>query len=358
MKFYKIEYILLSLILLCLFNKSNQNEQKKLERILNATKYFIGLMKGKLNASSITLEYKRKYNITIDNLRLIKPLMKNAKISKEINENNEEYYILNNIKLLLLSDLNIKLSSTPRKNITEESFFIETNISEIKFKKINDFNNEFIESKMDYIDLKESEKMAGLKYFNDFNNEKECILYEEGIKPVYVDDIKLKLRELFNKVFEKRMKEIEKSHNLLYYDMTLIFNNATESIVIKNSMYGIIFQITKIITKSNNITLNKTENIINIKYVNIIGSFIPYTEILYNFNLTCKRKNNNYITYKNKGQNKYVDISLNGCDFDQSSRFAEIETEIREEIKSSYTAHLNHNADYYYKNTLELNIYK
>ena len=350
MKFYH-KKLFFSLLFIIFFFYSNQNEQKKLERIENATKFLIHSINDKLTNTSFFLLEFSKYNLFLDNLKILKIFENNFKIIQEQNsKNNEIYYILKNVKLYFISDLNILLYYN---TIKEKPFFIECNFIEIKFKLIDDFNIEFISSEIDYINFSKSKKISELDYFSEFNNKINNSL-GQGI------DLYSNLKNTIKKIFEQKIKEIEQTQNLLTYDMLYLFNNCSEIIDISPlSLLSDSLQIIKIINKDGFINLNKTENSIIINKLILMGRFFIASNDFY-FNITCD-KEFNHIIFQNNKQNadKYVEmniqIGVKDCSYDEENNlYNEDGDGILESIKLIFIEILNQNAKYYYNNILEL----
>lgn len=170
------EKIILFLILVSLFLESHQNEQKKIERIEGTIKLIISSITGELNETSFTFGYK-KYNISYDKFKLVRPLFNNININKE-KANNDIFYTINNMNITYMFDLGIKLFSNPQNIITDKSRFIIVNFKEIKFKFIDDYNIEFISSKIDSIYFLSNNILKNLDFFSDFNDRTNCTFYE------------------------------------------------------------------------------------------------------------------------------------------------------------------------------------
>lgn len=350
MKFYH-KKLFFSLIFIIFFSYSNQNEQKKLERIENATKFLIYSINAKLTNTSFFLFEFNKYNLFLDNLKILKIFENNFKIIQEKNpKNNEIYYIFKNPKLNFISDLNIILYYN---TIQESPFFIECNFNEIKFKLIDDFNIEFISSEIDYINFSKSKKISDLDYFNEFNNKINSSL-GQGI------DLYFALKNTIKKIFEQKIKEIEQTQNLLTYDMFYLFNNCSEIIDISPlSLISDSLQIIKIINKDGYINLNKTENSIIINKMILIGKFFVASNDFY-FKITCDTEINHIIFQNNKqNTNRFVEMNINigvkDCSYDEENNlYNEDGDGIVESIKLIFIEILNQNAKYYYNNILEL----
>ena len=345
MKFYKKSYIIFSLILISLIYKSYQNEDKKQERIENTIKLILSSMKGEINKTMFTLEY-HKYNITFNNLKILKPLVNNIRISKEKDINNDIYFKIKNIKIIFIADMNIKLFSN-NEIITDKSVSIESFFDEIIFKNNNDFDIEFY-SINNYISIKNN-KMSDLSFFNAFNSRKNCIFHEDGKAPIKIDNLNLKLRDIFKNIFEERIKIIiEKSINLLSYDMILIFNNFTDYFEVKDCDYFAMVKITRIQTKINYINLNKIENIVKIYNIIIDGEI----DIGGYFSIICDDEKE-HVIYKRNEKKSFIEInSLKSCK-KKYYFYADFENDIIKTI-NDFSMYLSQNSDYYYKHILEI----
>ena len=349
MKFYQKEYLLFLLIIF--FSKSKQNEEKKLERLENGIIFIINSINGKLADTSFFVSEFKKYRIFIDNLQILKTYGKNNEFEQEKNiTTNEIYYKLKNIKLNFVSDLNIQLSSN---TIKEKHFFIVCNFIEIKFKFIDNFNIEFVSSEIDYINVSKSKILSELEFFNEFNN-KDIFFFTEEINDVF------NLKKEINKIFGEKIKQTEKSINLLAYDMVYLFNNCTE--IFDISLYVLLcdrLKIDKIINKDNFINWNKTENSIKLNKIILKGQYL-ISEINIGFNITCKNEVNHILfKYNKQNKNKYFDmkipIGIKECKFEQENEYYISEDEaIADLIQTEYLEILNEKARNYYNNILDL----
>lgn len=349
MNFYGIgNFFLLYLLFISLFNNSNQNEAKKWERLENTIKLMLSSMKGHLKQNSFSFGYK-KYNIILQNFKILEPLFFKDIIIQEENLDNIKYIKVNNVKITFIMDINIKLFSNPNRLIKDEEFFIETTFNEILFHLINDYNIEIISSNIIYINIVQNNIMSDLDFFKDFNNKKNYLFNEES------KEEKISLKDALNKLFIERLKEVDKNINLLTYDMFFIFNkyaefNNDESDEINN------IKIDKIVSKDNYFKVNNMENSIKLSNVTIFGNYLFYGFYEVNFNISCK-DNNDHIIYKKSEQNKYVEINIDDCILNDDNIIDdafEIEEDIIHILKKDYANYLNQNADNYYKKYLEL----
>ena len=348
--------LLLSLIFISLFNKSNQNEQKKKERIENTIKLILSSMIGITNTTSFTFKYK-KYKIIFSNFKLIKPLIQNIKIIQKKNDKNELLFIINNFNIAYNLDLNISLCSNSNINLQDKSRFVEANFGEIKFKLISDYYIELDSSYINSINFFTNNILGNLDFFSDFKNGQSCMFYEDNQNPIKIDNLNDTYKLIFNKLFNEKIKETEKNVNLLTYDLIQIFNSATEKLEAQNLNFIEYFQVTKFFTKSNEIIINKENNTIQIKNILIIGKYFSSTLDNINFNYTCvnKYKNDNkiFLTFKIIPKNKnYIEIGINSCEYnnDFNSQLPDSTDDLDNLIKNILVNYLNKKVDYYYNN--------
>lgn len=358
MKFYQTKFILyLLLILISLIYKSNQNEQKKLERIEGTIKLILSKIKGQLNITEFSFKYN-KYSIIFNNIRLLKPLNNNINIYQEKNKENEIFYILKNINIDFIIDLNIKLLSNPKNIVTDESLGVQCNYNEIKFKLIDDYNIELYSYDMINFYMSKSNKILGLYFFNDYNNGKNCTFIDGENEPLAIEDITIKLKEIFNQILKDRIKEIENNTNLLFYDMMKILNNITKVFEKEENEYVNLFELYKIATKDNYINFSKEDNSIKINNFTISGYYYQTNTYDIYFYLVCGDNKNHFIYKKNK-ENKYFEIILDDCKFftEQNNQLIDEKAEIKEimnGITIDFKDLLNKKAEDYYKNILEI----
>ena len=346
--------ILLYFIFLSLILESYQNEQKKIERIEGTIKLIISSIIEELNETSFTFEYK-KYNISFDKFKLIKPLLDNIKINKE-NKNNEIFYKINKINITYIFDLGIKLFANPNNIIIDKSRFIIANFEEIKFKFIDEYNIEFISSEISSINFLKNNKLYNLDYFSDFNMKKSCNFYESGKKPIIIDEIDQKIKDILNKMFDAKIKELEKNINILSYDFLNISNNC-ERINIEDRYPVENFQIKKLKTKVEYMTYNKTTKSIIFDNLIFEGNFYSsYCNDYVNFSLKCGRKFNIYkstpLIFNRSKSNNYIKIDIGECNYEDDSEIVidDQTVEVKETLINEFPKQLNKNIDDYYKN--------
>ena len=349
MKLYHKKYLFFSLLFIIIFPKTNQNEEKKLERIKNAIKFIIYSINDKIADITFFLFEHKKYNLVLDNLKLLRILEKDMEIIKESNANtNEIYYKIKNLPLHFISDLNIvSLYNT----IKDKPFFIECNFIEIKFKLIDDFNIEFVSSEIDNVYFSNGKKISKLEYFKEFNNKQNNSISHE-----INDSFHFNLQYTINKIFVEKIKEVEKTINLLTYDMFYLFNNSSEIIdILSVGLLCDSLQIVKIINKNSFINLNRTENSIKLNKLEIKGIYY-IVDLALDFKISCSNEKNRIIfLYNKQNQNKYFDINLelklDECEFIQDYRsYYDDEISFTDAINSIYLDLLNENAKYYYNN--------
>ena len=348
--------ILLFLIFISLFLKSIQNEQKKFERIEGTIKLIISSITEELNGTSLTFGYK-KYNISFNKFKLIKPYLNRINISKE-NSNNEIFYKINNLNITYMFDLGIKLFANPENIIIDKSRFIIANFKEIIFKFIDDYNIEFISSEIDSIYFFSNNKLNNLDFFSDFNNKKNCTIYESEKEPTIISDtdIEKKMMEIFNNIFKFKIKEIEKSINMLSYDIINIINNFNATFKIEDGYVIDCFQIKKLKTKVEYMTYNKADKSIVIDNLIIEGELnTTLFDEFYQYSFKCGKQFNRYKTIsfvfnKNKSNN-YIQIKIDDCDYEDNIPITiDDQTELlKEKLKEQFPILLNQDIDKYYK---------
>ena len=208
--FHKKNNIFLLLIYLYFIQISSENEEKQLERIKNAINLILTRANGIIDKDSLTFEYE-KYNITLNNSKILKLFNKNLTITKEINDKNETFFNISNIVTTIQCDIIIQLFSQKKEIIKYKSIFFELYFSEAKFKLINNYKIEFSSSNVESINYINVEN---LDYFSDFNNKKVCIFYEDEKEPILLEDMDSKLKEIFQNKFEEKIKEKQNKINL------------------------------------------------------------------------------------------------------------------------------------------------
>jgi hypothetical protein len=354
MFFYqKICSFYIIIILISFICQSNGNDQKKFERIENTIKLILSSIKGIINRDPFSFKC-RKYSIEFNNFKLLSPIQKNIKLNKE----SENFFIIKDIYINFIIDLDIQLFSDQNNIIKEKSVFIECLFSEIKFKIIDDYNIEFISFSLDTVNLSPHNKIAELNFFDDFNKNNNCT-FIDGDKTVIIEDKNIKLKEIFVQMFEEKIRFINKNINLLTYDMIYLLNNCTK--IFENDYYDYIssFQVTKIATNSSFINFDRNQNRITISNLVISGyySLMDYFNISYSF--ICGVNKNHFI-YEKKHEKIYFDIILDDCklmnekDREPQIYFEEEDEEISKGITNNFKEQLNKNADYYYNTFLEI----
>ena len=349
--------ILKYFIFISLFLGSFQNEQKKIERIEGTIKLIISSIIGELNATSFAFEYK-KYSISFDKFKLIKPLLDNIKINKE-NKNNEIFYKINKINITYIFDLGIKLFANPNNIITDKSRFIIANFEEIKFKFIDDYNIEFISSEISSINFLKNNKLNNLDYFGDFNEKKPCNFYESGKEPIKINDIDgidKKIKDLFNKMFDAKIKELQKSINMLSYDILNISNNC-KRIYIQDGYPIENFLIKKLKTKVEYMTYNKTTKSIILDNLIFEGDFYSgYIRDYVNFSFKCGKKftfqKSTPFIFNRSESNNYIKMNIENCDYEDEIQIqiSDQTEELKDTLIKEFPKYLNKIIDDYYKN--------
>ena len=89
--FFHKKNIFIIFIFILLIKISLGNEQKQLERYTNTIELILSRCFGIIENTSLVFQYE-KYNISINNLRILKPFNKDLKIINETNNNNELYF--------------------------------------------------------------------------------------------------------------------------------------------------------------------------------------------------------------------------------------------------------------------------
>ena len=334
-------YVFLIILYLSFINKSNQNNIKKRERLENAIKFMITLMKGELNSISYSFEYN-KYTIILNKIKILNPMFLN-----DINFIQEQNNIIvNNIKLTFMMDINIKYFSNSDKLINYKNLFIEAIYKELIFQIIDDFNIQFISIDINNINIVENNMISGLDFFRNFTDKKHFIFNNEE----NFNDKKLK--NMFFEIFYNKIKEIEEYYNLLSYDMMLIINNCTKMTDFDDILFEDV-QINNILTSLNYFHLNKKENSIKISNLTIIGVYsIPLYEDV-NFNFFCGSQIN-HIIYE---PNKYIRINIDDCKLIDDCEIEEIfgvEVDSVKNLIKVFENIINKNAENYYKNIFEI----
>ena len=346
--------IFLFFIYIYLFQISSENEQNQLERITNAINLIISRTNGIIDKTSLTFEYE-KYNISLKNFKILKPLKKDIKITKEINEHNEIIYNLKNISATIQCDIFIQLFAQKKENIKYKTIFFELNFNEMKFRLINNFHIEFLSSNVEAINY----NLKNLEYFSDFNNKKLCIFYEDEKEPIILEDIDSKLKEIFKNKFEEKIKEKQNNFNLFTYDMIHLFDNHHYNITTSKYNYITFLEPKKFKVEENDINLDLEKNSISIKYFSLIGIYeyqlIP--ENYYNFKISCQR-NKEHFRYERNENNTNLKFIISDCSItDDNEQFDtysfDYNDEIKDIIQNYYANYLKERSEDYYKNIFE-----
>ena len=333
--------IFLFFIYIYLFQISSENEQNQLERITNAINLIISRTNGIIDKTSLTFEYE-KYNISLKNFKILKPLKKDIKLTKEINEHNEIIYNLKNISATIQCDIFIQLFAQKKENIKYKTIFFELNFNEMKFRLI------FV-----------NYNSKNLEYFSDFNNKKICIFYEDEKEPIILEDIDSKLKEIFKNKFEEKIKEKQNNFNLFTYDMIHLFDNHHYNITTSKYNYITFLEPKKFKVEENDINLDLEKNSISIKYFSLIGIYeyqlIP--ENYYNFKISCQR-NKEHFRYERNENNTNLKFIISDCSItDDNEQFDtysfDYNDEIKDIVQNYYANYLKERSEDYYKNIFE-----
>ena len=352
--FYSKMNIFLLFIYIYLIQISSENEQKQLERITNAINLIISRTNGIIDKTSLTFEYE-KYNISLKNLKLLKPLKKDIKITKEINDYNEIIFNLKNISVTIQCDIFIQIFAQKKENIKYKTIFFELNFNEMKFKLINNFRIEFLSSNVEAINY----NLKNLEYFSDFNNKKICIFYEDEKEPIILEDIDYKLKEIFKNKFEEKIKEKQNNFNLFTYDMIQLFDNYHYNITTSKYNYITFLEPKKFKVEENDINLDLGKNSISIKYFSLIGIYeyqlIP--ENYYNFKISCQRDKEHFRYERNENIINFEFIISDCSITDDNDKFDtysfDYYDEIKDIVQNYYADYLYKSSEDYYKNIFE-----
>ena len=123
MKFFHKKNIFPILIHLYLIQISSENEEKQLERIKNAINLILTRSNGIIDKASLTFVYE-KYNITLNNLKILKLFNKDLTITKDINDNNEILLNLSNFMVTIQCDIIIQLFDHKKEKIKNKPIFL------------------------------------------------------------------------------------------------------------------------------------------------------------------------------------------------------------------------------------------
>ena len=358
MKFFHKKNIFPILIHLYLIQISSENEEKQLERIKNAINLVLTSSNGIIDKASLTFEYE-KYNITLNNLKILKLFNKDLTITKEINDNNEILLNLSNLMVTIQCDIMIQLFSHKKEKIKNKPIFFELYFNEMKFKLINNYRIEFSSSNVESINYINLET---LDYFSDFNNKKLCIFYEDEKEPILLDDIDSKLKEIFKNKFEEKIKEKQNNFNLFTYDMIQLFDNYHYNMTItdyKEFNYIFFLEPQKFLVEENDINLDLEKNSIKIKYFTLKGIYIYYLlpNQYFNFVMKCQKNKEHFIYERNENTTK-MEFILSDCSITDNNYQFETESlsynpEIIEVLQKYYINYLKESAEKYYKDIFE-----
>ena len=355
MKFFHKKNIFPILIHLYLIQISSENEEKQLERIKNAINLVLTRSNGIIDKASLTFEYE-KYNITLNNLKILKLFNKDLAITKEINDNNEILLNLSNLMVTIQCDIIIQLFAHKKEKIKNKPIFFELYFNEMKFKLINNYRFEFSSSNVDSINYINLET---LDYFSDFNNKKLCIFYEDEKEPILLEDIDSKLKEIFKNKFEEKIKGKQNNFNLFTYDMIHIFDNYHYNITTSKYNYITFLEPKKFKVEENDINLDLEKNSISIKYFSLIGIYeyqlIPGN--YYNFKISCQR-NKEHFRYERNENNTNLKFIISDCSItDDNEQFDtysfDYNDEIKDIVQNYYANYLKERSEDYYKNIFE-----
>ena len=339
-----INIFLAYFIFISSINHSLQNEVKKIERIKNSFRFIFSQIKGIMNETSFSFLYD-KYDINFNNFRILKPIISKLNLIEE-KTSNETFYIIKDILITFQAEASIQLFSKENNVIEYGKIFFENTFDSIKFQLINDYYIKYCESNINSVNYILFDK---LDYFSNFNNKNKCHFYEQGKEPIILEDIDLKLKEIFKTDFEKKIKENESIFNLLTYDMIYIFDNSTTEFEIKHHYLEYI-EINKLKTDINYINFNSCENSVKIYAITITGIYY-LLGVDFDFQIVCS-KNIPYLIYKRNNNYTEIEFNIDKCiiiDKNIIVALDEYKDELFNSIKDIYKKYLIKNADYYYK---------
>ena len=347
--------IFLLFIYIYLFQVSSEDEQKQLERIQNAINLIISRTNGIIDKISLIFEYE-KYNISFKNLRILKPLNKDTKIIKEINNYNELFFNLKNLSVSIRCDVFAKIFSQKKEDIKYKTIFFELYFNEMKFKLINNFRIELSTSSIETIKYN---NLDNFEYFSDFNNKKVCIFYEDEKEPILLEDMDSKLKEIFQNKFEEKIKEKQNKFNVFTYDLIQIFDNYHYNITTSEYNYITFLEPKKIKVEENDINLDLEKNLISLKYFTLKGIY-EYQLIpgkYYNFKLDCIRDKEHFKYERNENITK-LEFIVSDCSVTDDNRefetySSEYYNEIKDIIQKYYSNYLKEISENYYKNIFD-----
>ena len=347
--------IFIIFILILLIKISSGNEQKQLERYTNTIELILSRCFGTIENTSLVFQYE-KYNISINNLRILKPFNKDLNITKEINNTNEIYFKTLGLNATIQGDILIYLFPKRQEIIEYKSIFFEIYFDNIKFKIINNFHIEFASLNIESIIYN---NIDNLDYFSDFNNKKSCFLYEEGKDAILLKDYDSTLKKIFKNKFEEKIKKKENIFNLLTYDVIQLFDNYEFNKTYNGSDES--KQITSLATKKlkvdeDNININFENNSLSLKSFHLKGIYeyvIKYQDY-FSFDINCtKNKNKEYFKFeKNENDNK-MEFILSDClitddNKNEGGESINYNEEIKTYIQKYYIDYLKQSAEKYY----------
>ena len=359
--FFHKKNIFIIFIFILLIKISLGNEQKQLERYTKTIELILSRSFGTIeNSSSLIFQYE-KYNISINNLRILKPFNKDLKIINETNNNNELYFKALGLNATIQGDIFIYLFPKKQEIIKYKSIFFEIYFDNIKFKIINNFHIEFISSNIKSIIYN---NLDNLDYFSDFNQKKSCFLYVEGKEGILLEDYDSALKKIFKNKFEEKIKKTENIFNLLTFDVIQLFNNYefNRTITEEESAHITFLAPKKIKVDENNINLNLEKNILSLKYFNLKGIFIYhlYLDEYFNFDINCTKKSKNieFFKFERNENNNEIKFILSDCSITDDNRYYSSDSiyyneDIKKFIQKDYINYLKQSAEKYYKDIFE-----
>ena len=323
-----------------------EKESKKLERIKNSIKYIFSNLEGLINETSFSVLYE-KYNISFNNLRILKPFINENEIYEEKNST-EKFYKLNNIIFDCKAKVNIQIFSDNEDLIKYGDMFFGINLENINLKLVSDYLIKYEESNINFVNYT---LFKDLNFFSDFNQRKNFTFYESGKLPINIDNLNSKLKEFFHTKFEERIKKIEKIFNILTYDLTQILDRSPNEFNLSYAYLEYI-KINKIQTKPNYIMFDEKENSIKLYSINITGIYIVLTFEI-NFIINCSKniKNNPYIILKRNKSNNIFELNIENCTLTDNNSLISLDdykNEVFESIKNIYYKHLEKIFNNYY----------
>jgi len=317
-----------------------EKENKQLERILNSIKFiFSNIDKNIINETSFSVLYE-KYNISFNNLRILKPLINESEIYEEKNDN-EIFYNLIDIKLNFKAETDIQLFSENEGIIKYGNLFFNIYFENIKLKLVNDFFIKYEESNINYVNYS---LLNELNFFSDFNQRKNCIFYESGKSPIIIEDLNYKLLNLFHTKFEEKIKEIEPKLNILAYDMSQIIDKSPKEFNVSGAYLEYI-KINEFQIEPNYIIFDQAENSIKLFDINITGFYIVWTFNI-RYKIICAKNNDNipFIIFKGNKSNNTFEFNLEMCSLTDDNTIVSSE-EYKDEV-FEFLKNIFHKIDY------------